>query len=122
MNRKAFTLLELLMVVIIIGILATFAIPEYAKFEEKGIATEAINMLGVIKRCKEYQERWPDVVADSEAWEYSEALHLATRTSLLIARREEGPYQGSFIRMKIPVDGEITWEGNHPNTPGGPTW
>ena len=50
MNKKAFTLLELLMVVIIIGIIATFAIPEYAKFKEKVTAVEAIRLMSAKMR------------------------------------------------------------------------
>ena len=52
MNKKAFTLLELLMVVIIIGILATIAVPQYEKFKEKAIAAEAVRMMGAIKRAQ----------------------------------------------------------------------
>ena len=53
MNKKAFTLLELLMVVIIIGILATLAVPQYQNFREKAIAAEAIRICGAwIKEAK----------------------------------------------------------------------
>ena len=56
--KKGFTLLEILIVIIIIGILATFAIPQYMKASRKAIASEAVTTIGAIRGAiaRYYQE------------------------------------------------------------------
>ena len=56
--KKGFTLLEILIVIIIIAILATFAIPQYIRAAKRAIASEAISVIGSIKGAlaRYYQE------------------------------------------------------------------
>jgi prepilin-type N-terminal cleavage/methylation domain-containing protein len=51
--KKGFTLLELIVVIIIIGILATLGFAQYTKTLEKGRTAEAKLMLGQIRKAQE---------------------------------------------------------------------
>lgn len=52
-GQAGFTLIELLVVVLIIGILAAIAVPQYFKVVEKGKAAEALDWLGAVKSAQE---------------------------------------------------------------------
>ena len=53
MNKKAFTLLELLIVVLIIGILATIALPQYKRAVERSKMAEAVTMVKTIAQAQQ---------------------------------------------------------------------
>ncbi len=56
--KKGFTLLELIVVIVILGILATLGFTQYTKMVEKGRTAEARTMLGQIRSAQVayYQE------------------------------------------------------------------
>ncbi len=51
MTAKGFTLIELLVVVLVIGILAAIALPQYQKAVEKSRLTEALHNAKLIEEC-----------------------------------------------------------------------
>lgn len=51
-DTRGFTLLELLMVVIIIAILASIALPQYIRATEKARAAEAFQILGAVRQSE----------------------------------------------------------------------
>jgi len=82
-NAKGFTLIELMIVVVIIGILAAIAMPQYNKYVARTQVAEAFALLGPVKQALTlyYQENgnFPD---DTDTMDRHNALGIAHWTEL----------------------------------------
>src|SRR5438270_13345233 len=52
-NRKGFTLVELAVVIVIIGVLAAFGVPRFLKSVERSKAAEAFSYLSAVRSAEE---------------------------------------------------------------------
>jgi len=60
-RRRGFTLIEMMIVVAIIALLATIAIPNYINFQYRAKTSEAKSNLGAIRTCQEAYRAEHDV-------------------------------------------------------------
>jgi prepilin-type N-terminal cleavage/methylation domain-containing protein len=63
-NYKGFTLVELAVVIVIIGVLAAFGVPQFLKSVERSKAAEAFNYLSAIRSAQERYLAKQGVYAD----------------------------------------------------------
>lgn len=109
-DKRAFTLIELVIVIMIIGVLAAIGIPQYAKSLEKARATDARVGISQIYRAElEYAanragiytdsiEDLSDVALSERFWTFS--IDTPTSTSFTaIATRTSGKCNGQTISM-----------------------
>jgi len=141
-NKKAFTLIEILIVIVVIGILSALVIQEYAKIKEKTIAQEAVQIMN--KVMTEIRQEGltrgsftrvllddllnsyvhPLVEHPTQYWKFSGGVVYVPPSLYIKAFRIDFPYQeGSYIELRWNCrDDTLIWSGCHPGTPGGPTF
>jgi prepilin-type N-terminal cleavage/methylation domain-containing protein len=67
LKKLSFTLLELIIVLVIISILVSLAIPRYQRAAEKARASEGVRILGALREAQiRYYERWRDFAETSD--------------------------------------------------------
>lgn len=132
-SRRGFTLLELILVIIVIGILATLAIPKFADMAEKARGAEAVNTLGIIKTAEDMYKLetggytntigYLDITVPTSGhvtfWTY-DVLTGATSSYTLKAFRtsKAGGTQSDWIGLNWNDASGATWTGSgHPGQP-----
>jgi len=130
--RKGFTLIEVLIVVIILGILATIALPQFNKVVERARTSEAITNIGAIRTALaiyyiQYSTYWACDSLDTAAlisgsldaevtaglWTYNIDSAGDDDYTVISTRVAPGPYTGNTIMQE--EDGD--WSGSHPFAP-----
>ncbi len=126
---KGFTLIELLVVVLIIGILAAIAVPQYQKAVERSRATQAITLLKSVAQAAEsyylangteftsFDDLAVDipwtgntrVIGNSQDTrsngEWALEIERSSNTIALFVTRLTGKYQGTGFNVHLSTDG-----------------
>ena len=105
--QEGFTLVEILIVVVIIGILATVAIPTYFSYVEKAYASDAHTQIKTLyEECKIWKTTHADFPTDLDMMEEEGAANVSTST------KEKWDLTW---KLEVNTDGEIL--GRHRGYP-----
>ena len=121
-GRKGFTLVELLIVVIILGILAAVVIPQFgnasSEAKESSLMTNLAAFRGAIDLYKiQHKDTFPGTISGTSSWD-NFVTHMTTSTDVDgAAGTDYGPYLRTGI-PRNPINGLNTGiEGTIPSSP-----
>lgn len=130
MNRKGFTLLELIVVLIVLAVLVAIALPQYLSFVERGRSAEAIAAIGAIKTAEESNRlstgaylaaAWPPNPSAGITLAVVNWTYACTGAGVITATRQNTLGAGANANTTIIMNlnnGNPNWgAGNHPGQP-----
>jgi len=118
--KRGFTLVEILVVVIVIAILATIAMPQFFKVAERGRAAEGVSALGALRAAQmryytEHQGNYADDCSDLDVdigtLKYFAAPACAGTSGNLASVTRSGSADYGAYTLTINEDGDITCAG-----------
>ncbi len=120
-KEKGFTLTEVLIVVVIIGVMAMLVLPRFMRQDERGIVAEAVGMLSAIRQAEAsynlensaYTATLADLDVDTSS--STKFTYAVDADGTATATRTGGDYDTQTIILKI--DGTWDQSATHPFKP-----